>query len=97
MRNRGTCTLLTHGAQGEECDVTPSHSVAPFLVLDCQVQSSPSDNDEGHAGDPDGPTEGQSEDVHNEGEWWLAKYEGVPARILAKFHCNHLCPFVAYS
>jgi hypothetical protein len=73
VRNRRTCTLLTHGAQGQECNVTPSHSVSPFLALECQVQSGPRDNDEGHTGHPDRPTKRQSEDVRDEGEWWLSK------------------------
>jgi hypothetical protein len=76
--------LLTHGTQGQERNVTPSHSAASFLALECQVQSGPRDNEEGHTGHPDGPAERQSEDVHDEGERWLAKYEGIPATTLAK-------------
>jgi hypothetical protein len=76
--------LLTHGAQGQERNVTPSHSIASFLALECQVESGPSDNDEGHAGYPHGPAERQSEDVHDEGERWLAKYEGIPAKLAKK-------------
>jgi hypothetical protein len=79
--------LLTDDTQGQECNVTPSHSVTPLLALDCQVESGSRDNDEGNTGHPDRATERQSEDVHDEGQWWLSKYEGVPATTVT--HGNH--------